>query len=140
MITIIISLLLLWLIAHFFLQFKTTQFKYNKLLNTFKQTLHYYKEKFDYLESTTQSTNQQQDFDLWTTLTLENNHSLISKLSRAEKHETGFNTIIIPKEHFSENLSTHKTVIQWLVNHKINTLDVNYEIKELEYALHSNIN
>ena len=74
--------------------------------------------------------------DLWVRLAIEDRHDLIKKLNRAERREEGFETIVVPKEGFSDDDSTHNMVLDWLEEHEINVLNVGKEIRLCEVALH----
>lgn len=73
--------------------------------------------------------------DLWKTLLEENKHDLINKLRKVEKREEGYGSIVIPKNGFSENLSTHFAVVSWLKDKGINIIDTNKIIDDLEKSL-----
>jgi len=73
---------------------------------------------------------------LWEALWLDGNFSLIDKLSRAEKHEAGFGTIVVKKEGFSANNRVHNLVLSWLKQNRINTFNPGLEITRLERALY----
>ena len=60
---------------------------------------------------------------LWTRLASEGNFDLINKLHRAEQHEPGFETIVVKKEGFSDNDTTHNMVLQFLRERKINIVN-----------------
>jgi hypothetical protein len=75
------------------------------------------------------------DSELWARLTLEGNFELIDKLSRVEKGDVGFSTVIVPKEGFSADDLTHNMVLDWLQIHGANILNVGLEITRLETAL-----
>jgi hypothetical protein len=73
--------------------------------------------------------------DLWTRLTLENNHALINQLSRVERHEPGFSTIVIPKNGFSPDDTTHNMVIDFIAECGAVTLNTWTLIHQLERSL-----
>jgi 5,10-methylenetetrahydrofolate reductase len=75
---------------------------------------------------------------LWTTLALENNTNLISRLHRAERREPGFNVIAVPKNGFSENDETHNAVLDWLQSHEILVLNPRIEAERMRLALQPN--
>ena len=74
--------------------------------------------------------------DLWEKLTLEGRFNLIERLNRIETGVVGFNTIVVPPEGFSNDDRTHNLVLDWLVEHGANVLNVGLEISRMESALH----
>ena len=76
------------------------------------------------------------DDELWLALALEGKFTLIEKLQKAFNGVSGFGTIVVTQEGFSENDRTHNMVIRSLREHGINIFDVMFEIGNLERALH----
>lgn len=72
-------------------------------------------------------------------LAAEGNTTLIANLNRALRRESGYETIAIPKEGFSEDDETHNTVLDWLKEHDIHTINPIKEIAELEKTLYGHI-
>jgi hypothetical protein len=69
---------------------------------------------------------------VWEALWLEGNYKLIETLRLAETGQLG--TVIIPDEGFSPNIRIHSLVMDWLYANRINTLNVSFEIRQLEQA------
>lgn len=76
---------------------------------------------------------------LWRRLTEENNFELIDKLTKVEKKEVGFGTIIVPKNGFSKDDKTHNLVLEWLKERDVNVLNVDLEVFKLEKALRDQV-
>lgn len=74
--------------------------------------------------------------DLWVRLTMEGCFELIRKLSRVEKKEDGFMTIVVPPEGFSKDDTTHNMVLEWLEDRDVNVLNVGLEISRCRFALY----
>lgn len=75
--------------------------------------------------------------DIWMRLTEEGRYDLIKTLRRVERREDGYGTIVTPQEGWSDDDTTHNAVLQWLLDHKVNVLNVPVEIECLTRALHS---
>jgi len=88
-----------------------------------------------HLEAPTRKANFQPR-TVWDRLTAEGNHELIHKLQKVERRETGYGTIVIPKEGFSKDPETHAAVIAWLDEQKTLALNPSREVAELEISLH----
>jgi hypothetical protein len=76
------------------------------------------------------------DDALWLRLASEGKFDLIEKLQKAFNRVSGFETIVVTREGFSENDRTHNMVLRSLREHGVNICDVMYEIGNLELALH----
>lgn len=69
-------------------------------------------------------------------LALDGNFELIETLRHAQNKEPGYGTIVVPKQGFSDDDDVHNLVLDWLCEQKINVLNVQNEIANLEYALY----
>lgn len=72
---------------------------------------------------------------VWTRLAAEGRFQLIERLRHAELGHAGYGTIVVPKEGFSDDDTTHNAVLDWLSEHQINVMNVGLEIARLERAL-----
>lgn len=72
---------------------------------------------------------------LWEKLALERNFELINKLRRVELGESGYGTVIVSSEGFSERDDLHNLVLDWLEEQNVNVLNVGLERARLEMAL-----
>lgn len=79
---------------------------------------------------------QQMSSQIHVMLVLEGNFDLINKLHRIERKESGYGTIVVPKQGFSKNDDAHNLILDWLHAQNVNVLNVQNEIANLEYALH----
>jgi len=79
-----------------------------------------------------------QQEDLWVRLTLEKNDALIAKLRHVEAKTPGFGTVVVPKEGYSEDPTTHNMVLDWLHTHGVRTFNPSLEIYKLERSLYDN--
>lgn len=73
---------------------------------------------------------------LWGRLVMEEKHDLIEKLSKAERREPGYGTIVVTKQGFSEDDTTHNMVIEFLEANGINTFNPGLLEARMERALH----
>jgi len=73
--------------------------------------------------------------ELWVRLALERKFDLIHKLHRAERGEGGFGTIVVTREGFSEDDTTHNMVLRFLNKKGINIFNPGFEEACLERAL-----
>jgi hypothetical protein len=67
-------------------------------------------------------------------LLVEGRLDLVEKLSRIERHDPAFTTIVVPEEGFSDDDTTHNDVLKWLKKHKVNVLNPGQLITRLERA------
>lgn len=74
-------------------------------------------------------------FSLWEKLALDGKFELITLLRRVEMKEPGYGTVVVPHEGFSERDDIHNLVLDWLVEHDVNVLNVGLEVACLERAL-----
>ena len=82
--------------------------------------------------------NADLDETLWVALASEGQFELMERLRKALLKAPGYGTIIVTRKGFSDNDRTHNLVIQWLKAHDIHSLDVMFEIGNLEESLHGN--
>jgi len=73
--------------------------------------------------------------NIWRTLASESKFDIIEKLKRIERNESGYSTIIVPKNGFSENEETHELILEWLEEKHVNVVSVEKEIRDLNDAL-----
>jgi len=73
--------------------------------------------------------------NLWGRLVGEGNLELLSRLSRVEKHEAGYGTVVVPKKGFSDNDDTHNMVLDWLEARGVNVLNIGLSVARMKYAL-----
>jgi hypothetical protein len=71
---------------------------------------------------------------LWQALVLDGNFTLLSKLHNAEIKFSGYGTLIVPTEGFSDNNRVHNMVIDWCREHKVRLFNVSHHIAILENA------
>ena len=79
---------------------------------------------------------QYQPKDLWDHLTADGKLDLVSRLQRIQNHEDCFEWLVVPKEGFSEDDTTHNAVIDWAHLNNIRLINMTKEITELELSLH----
>lgn len=73
--------------------------------------------------------------ELWSRLALEGNFKLLDKLQRAERHEPGYGTIIVSREGFSEDDSTHNMVLGFLRQNDTHIFNPGLEAERIRLAL-----
>jgi len=73
--------------------------------------------------------------DLWFKLCEANEIDLICLLRRAEKHEVGYTTIIIPKNGFVKDKELNNLIIKWLRNKTKLIYNPEQEIQALKNSL-----
>jgi hypothetical protein len=73
--------------------------------------------------------------DVWLDLLFENNFSLINKLHHVENKVSGFGTVIVPEQGFSQNDIIHNKVLEWLKKKKVNVINPPLIIERLKRTL-----
>jgi hypothetical protein len=73
--------------------------------------------------------------DVWLDLLFENNFSLIDKLHHVENKDSGFGTVIVPEQGFSQNDVIHNKVLEWLKKKKVNVINPPLIIERLKRTL-----
>lgn len=73
--------------------------------------------------------------NLWVRLASEGRFDLIKILHRAEQHEPGFETIVVKKEGFSDDDTTHNLVLEFLRKNKINIFNPGLEAARIELVV-----
>ncbi len=77
--------------------------------------------------------------ELWARLALEGKFGLIKTLQRAERHESGYTTLVVKDEGFSEDDETHNKVLSFLQGIGVEVFNPNLEAARLTLALRNNL-
>ncbi len=74
--------------------------------------------------------------NLWDRLAAEGNTELIAILQRLERHEPGFEWLVVLPKGFSEDDHTHNAVLHWARDNGIRLINNHIESTRLERSLH----